>query len=743
MEMISEARRKKINSKFRELIKACEAFASEEDYRNISKAYEIAFKAELEKYKKSGDLNIMHSLEISLIAVNEIGLSTAAVISTLLHNLLETGALTLAEVKEEFGPTIATIVGGFRELSNLQTGKLSAQSENFRKLFLTIVDDIRVILIKVAHRLYDMRNYEQLSDVKQEIYLDEVTYLYIPIAHRLGLYNVKADFEELTMKYSHPKIYQSILDQIKASKTKQKTLLNDFLEPIQKELMRHGFDCTYKSRPKSVFSIWAKMKRNNLTFEDVYDLLAIRIISNSEKKNEKEDCWRIYSIVTDIYQPNPKRLRDWISTPKASGYESLHTTVKSPGGHWVEVQIRTTRMDEVAERGQAAHWRYKGFGNKKDSITWLNQVRDILENPEQLHFDEAFDSKEIKKSDKIFVFTPNGDVKQLPVGSTVLDFAYEIHSDVGSKCSGAKVNNKNVPIRHELNNGDKVEVITSKNQKPKLDWLSFVITNRAKGRIKRAMLEERFHEAEAGSEILKRKFKNWKIPFNDATIDRIIKFYKFKSSVDLYYLIATEKLDPIEIRDLFKENTDDKAAKKELQKAKKAGAEEALGTEQAEKQEDELGDILMINDKLKNVNYSLAKCCNPISGDSVFGFVTVGKGITIHRTNCPNAVQLLSKYKYRVIDVKWQDAAGDITSYIAKLKVIGKDSMGIVGDLTTMLSKNLKINMQSISVEAKDNGTFEAKLKLHIKDTTHLEGLIRQIQKMKGVEKVSREIGIK
>jgi len=731
--MISEARQKKINSTFRELLKACDAFATAEDVKIINKAYELAYQAELIKYKKESNINIMHSLEIALIAVNEIGLSSVSVVSLLLHNLLEADEITLKEIDKGFGSTVTTIVKGFFEVSNIQTGKLSAQSENFRKLFLTIVEDIRVILLKLAHRLYDMRNFEKLSDVKQEIYLDEVTYLYVPIAHRLGLYNVKSDLEELSMKYSHPKIYDSIQDKIQSTKTKQKTLLEDFIQPIQRELIKQGFNCEFKSRPKSVYSIWTKMKRQNLGFEEVYDFLAIRIISDSDKKTEKEVCWRIYSIVTDIYHPNPKRLRDWISTPKASGYESLHTTVKGPGDHWVEVQIRTKRMDEEAERGQASHWRYKGFGTKQDAETWLNQVRDILENPDQLHFDEAFDSNKIKKSDKIFVFTPNGDVKQLPVGSTILDFAYEIHTDVGSKCSGAKVNNRNVPIRHELKNGDKVEIITSKNQKPKLDWLSFVITNKAKGRIKRSMLEDKYKEAEVGNEIIRRKFKNWKIPFSDESISRIVNHYKFKSSVDLYYSVATEKLDVLGIRDLFKEAPDDRA---------KRADDLIVDIPTSEEKPSE--DFLIINEKLKDVNYSLAKCCNPISGDSVFGFVTVGKGITIHRTNCPNASNMLSRYQYRIIDVQWQDAAGNLTSYVAKIKINGKDSMGIIGDLTNLISKDLKVNMQSLSVDTNDkNQTFEAKIKIQIKDTIHLDELIHKIKKIKGVEKVSREVGLK
>jgi GTP pyrophosphokinase len=731
--MISDARKKKIEKKYQELLDICKTFSSKSDLENIEKAYDIAFKAELEKYKTTGELNIMHSLEIAQIAVNEIGLGAVAVCCTLLHNLVETNDITVAEIELKFGKNVATIVRGFFDVSNLNTGKISAQSDNFRKLFLTIVDDIRVILIKISHRLYDMRNYDKLSALKQEKYLDEVVHIYIPIAHRLGLYALKSDIEELSMKYSHPEIYNSIQNRIKASKTKQNVFLNEFINPIQRELISQGLDCEFKARPKSVSSIWTKMKRQNVSFEEVYDLFAIRIISNSKQSKEKEDCWRIYSVVTDIYQPNPKRLRDWISTPKASGYESLHTTVKGPNKHWVEVQIRSKRMDENAERGQAAHWRYKGFGSKEDSESWLNQVRDILDNPEQIQFDGAFDSQKLKKSNKIFVFTPSGDLKQLPTGSTVLDFAYEIHTNIGSKCNGARVNNKIVPIRHELNNGDKVEIITAKNQKPKLDWLNFVISSKAKTRIKRAMLEEKYKEAELGSEILKRKLKSWKIPFNDETVDKIIRQYKFKSSIDLYFSIATEKLDIVDVRKLLKDidnnNGNGKSQRIEYNQVK----------ELEKKTEKYAEDSLMINDKLKNVNYSLAKCCNPIIGDSVFGFVTVGKGITIHRVNCPNASQMLKKYRYRIIDVKWQDTEGIASSaFSVKIKVIGEDEIGIVGEITNTISKDLKVNMQSVSVETFDNGTFEGKIKVHIKDNKHLDELIHKLLKLKGVDKVSR-----
>ena len=723
--MIREDRRSEINQKYLELIESCNKFATESELKKIAKAYELAYKAEVRDLSNSKDLDILHAIEVSLVAVNEIGLGSVAVVSTLLHNLYESKEISQSEIQRKFDKNIAGIIAGFNRISNLQTTKISVQSENFRKLFLTLIDDIRVILIKIAHRLYDIRNYENLSEEKRSRYLDEVTHIYIPIAHRLGLYKIKSDLEELSMKYSHPEVYESLVAKIQASKTKQKSFLKEFINPIERELTVQGFDCEFKSRPKSVYSLWEKMKRQNVSFEEIYDIFAVRIITKSELKKEKEDCWRIYSIVTDIYSPNPKRLRDWITTPKATGYESLHTTVKDPNNKWVEVQIRSERMDKNAEMGQAAHWRYKGFGTKKDSESWLGQVRDILENPSQLNFDDNFVDKKNRPNEKIFIFTPVGDLKQLPTGSTVLDFAYEVHTQVGYFCSGAKVNNKVVPIRYILNNGDEVEIITSKNQKPKQDWLNFVITNKAKTRIKRALLEEKYKEAEAGNETIRRKFKNWKIVYNEESIDKTIKYFKFKTSVDFFYAVATEKIELSKIRKFLEGgNIEDIQQKKEHI------------VEVSKEMVKEKSDFLLIGDKLKNVNYSLAKCCNPIAGDDVFGFVTVGKGITIHRINCPNAAQMIEKYGYRIIEVKWQDAS-ETQSYITNIKVVGTDSIGIVGEITDVISKDFKVNMQSFSVKT-DKGLFEAKVKVQIKNHEHLDQLLHKLMNIKEVTKASR-----
>ncbi|MCF8234602.1 MAG: RelA/SpoT family protein [Bacteroidales bacterium] len=727
--MTEEEKKRHITERYLHLIDVCKSFVKKGDLQKINKAYEFALKAQLKEKNENGRLNIEHSIEVAIICVEKIGLGTTSVVCTLLHNLLEKDDAFAAEVEKKFGKTVSTIANGFRKLSGISTQKVSYQSENFRRLYLSLVDDIRVVLIKLAHRLHDMRVIQSHQKEKQKKILAEVNYIYIPIAHRLGLYSLKEELEEMMMRFEHKDIYEEISEKLQATRTKRNVFIHDFTEPIRKELIRQGFDVDIKGRPKSIHSIWNKMKKQNLQFEELYDLFAIRIISNSDKKNEKADCWRIYSIVTDLYEPNPKRLRDWISTPKASGYESLHTTVKATNEKWVEVQIRSKRMDELAEKGQAAHWRYKGFSNKKETEQWVNQVRDILENPNQIDFDEMSKSQLNAKSDKIFVFTPGGDLKKLERHSTVLDFAYEIHTDIGDKCSGASVNAKNVPIRHELKNGDKVQIITSNNQKPKYDWLNFVVTSKAKSKIKRAIFEEKFKEAEVGNEIIRRKFKNWKIPFNEESIDRLIKHYKFKSSIDLYYAIATEKIDLLKAKSLLTEESKTKGNGNHLPKKGVRPKQETLASPEAD-------DTLIIDEKLKDVNYNLAKCCNPVWGDPVFGFITIGKGITIHRINCPNATRLLAKYGYRIIDVKWK-AREDESCYQTYINVKGLDKMGIMGDVANAISNDLKVNMLSLNVNSKKE-KFEGRIKVQVRDIDHLDQLLHRLTKIPGIESARR-----
>lgn len=722
-----DSNNKRIREIYRELLGFCQPFIKRDEVGKLRRAYEMVLHYHRPNWEVSGEDYVYHSIGVARIALKELNLGITSVICSLLHNVVDEFNIGLEDIEKEFGPDVALILEGFTRLSEVQTEKISVHSDNFRKLYLSLVKDIRVILIKLAHRLHDMRNFESLAEHKREKFLQEVNHIYIPISHRLGLYHIKNELEELWMKYSQPSIFSNLARKIKDSRVKQKAFIQDFISPIDRELYSQGFKFEIKGRPKSIHSIWRKMKRQNVEFEEVYDLFAIRIIVDAPKKDDKSVCWKVYSIVTDIYQPNPKRLRDWISTPKASGYESLHTTVFGPNGKWVEVQIRTLRMDEVAEKGLAAHWKYKEGGGKKEQDEWMTRIREVIENPESEKEEMRDFTKVELYSDNIFVFTPEGDLRKLPNGATVLDFAYDIHTSVGDMCSGARVNNRIVPIRHILRNGDKVEVITSKNQRPKLDWLNFVVTNKAKNKIKRSIKEEKFQEAELGKEILRRKLRNRKIQFNEAIVDKLIKQYKLESSVDLYYLIAIEKIDLTDIKKTIGLGSGE---------GSKPSQKEVDGKTQPKQTAPEK-DFMLIDDSIDNLDYELAKCCSPISGDAVFGFVTVGKGITIHRINCPNARQMLSKYNYRVIDVKWRKTDENKT-YLTTIQVTGSDEVGILNNITSVISSDFKVNMVSLKVDTAKDGKFDAQFKLSVKDTGHLDGLIHRLQKIKGVKKAVR-----
>ncbi len=727
--MIQQETNRKIKANYLQLLRLCKPFIKKKELPEVRKAFEFILDYHRKDWEETGEDYLYHSIEVAKIALEELNLGTTSVICSLLHNVIDGERVTVKTIRDTFGDEIAVIVDGYTKLSNIRTEKISVHSGNFRELYLSLVKDIRVILIKLAHRLFDMRNFDKLSDGQKTRYINEVKHIYIPIAHRLGLYHIKEELEELWLKNVHPAVYASIAKKIRESKKKQIAYIQDFINPLERELIKQGFDFEIKGRPKSIYSIWRKMKKQNVSFEQVYDIFAIRIIVDTDRKHEKADCWKIYSIVTDIYPPNPKRLRDWISSPKASGYESLHTTVMGPEGRWVEVQIRSKRMDEIAEKGLAAHWRYKEGGGKEEQMEWMNTIRAVIENPGGKKSLEKKDLAKIELyQDKIFVFTPENDLRKFPKGATVLDFAYDIHTSVGDMCSGARVNGKIVPIRYELQNGDKVEIITSKSQKPKEDWLQFVVTNKAKSKIKRSLKEEKFREAEIGKEILRRKLRNRKIQFTDSVIDRLIKQYKLQSSIDLYYLIAIEKIDVSDIKKTLEEGQrQEEQSGQETQQPKKV-LKPIAGQE---------GDYMVIGDDIGNLNYELAKCCNPISGDAVFGFVTVGKGITIHRVNCPNAAQLLSKYNYRVIDVKWRKS-DETKTYLAVLRVTGDDRVGILNKITEIISNDLKVNMVSLNVESKGDGKFDGRFKVRVRDTGHLNTLLHKIMKVEGVNKAVR-----
>jgi GTP pyrophosphokinase len=697
-----------------------------EELQLLDKAYQFALELYGDRVHLSGELLIAHSVSIARIAVEEMGLGINSVIAALFHDLLTQQLTDLEVIKKQFGPLISGMVASYARISELPTDKVSLQSDTFRKLFLAVIDDIRVILLKLAHRLRDLRTIEKLPADYQARYIAEVDHLYSPIAHRLGLYRVKKELEDLSMRFKQPDVYLQIAQKIRETESKRNAFINEFIAPIQRELFRQGFSFEIKGRPKSIPSIWAKMLKQDVEFEQVFDLFAIRIIINTPPSSEKSDCWKVYSIVTNIYPPNPKRLRDWISTPKASGYESLHTTVKGQNERWVEVQIRSARMDEVAEKGQAAHWRYKGFASKEDTDRWLMQVRDIVEHPEQLAFDELENARKVEKqSKKVFVFTPTGDLKELESGSTVLDFAFDIHTNVGYACTGARVNNKIVPLKQVLQNGDKVEIITSKAQKPKMDWLNMVVTSKAKNKIKRALKEDEYLMAENGNEILRRKFKNWKIPFIDENIDKLIRKYKLSSSIDLYCLIYQEKIDLIEIKRFLTGELEKPEEQKPAQVKEKASSDKSVP-----QPEDE---VLMLDSNLRKVNYKLAKCCNPAPGDSVFGFVTISRGITIHRDDCPNAHQLLTRFGYRKIDVRWKGFEKQDSSKVT-IQVTGKDRIGIMNDISQVISNEMKVNMQGVKIDVR-KGEFNGIIKLMVSEDYSINDLLQRIARISGISK--------
>lgn len=702
----------------------------------IDDAYRYAMEKYDGKYMVSGKAYMYHLIDMARIAVVEVGLAYVSVISSFLHGITYKANVSLSEIEAKFGKNVAVILDGFDKVSQIKTEKVAYNSDSFRVLFLSLVQDIRVVLLKVVHRLYDVRNQEDIDAERLKKYFDEIKYLYTPIAHRLGLYTIKAEFEEKVMLYEIPEVYREIEGKLKASQDKQKQTAESFLQPVvkaldaERERTKKGdtykFSYSVKWRLKSIPSIYAKMKAQNVPFEQVYDLFAARIIVDCSLKDEKECCWIVYSIITNIYKPNLDRLRDWITIPKASGYESLHITVNYDEKTWFEVQIRTERMDKIAEEGQAAHYLYKAKGSKPDSQEWLTKVREMLENPDQLLFQSSFQNT--YKSDKIFIFTPEGDLKQLPIGSTVLDFAYEIHSRVGDTCNGARVNGRVVPIRYVLNNGDKVEIITSKKQSPRADWLNYVTTDKAKNKIRRFLKEEEMRESELGRGLLHRRLKNWKFPITEEVVNMLVKEFKVESTLQLYHEISTEQIDLADVKKFLTAEFAEKEEKQEkvLTEYVETGKKEDGGKEEC----------LSIGQDIDNVNYRLAKCCNPIPGDSVFGFVTTEGSITIHRSNCPNAKGLYQRYGYRIINVKWNGIDAGVS--LATIRITGADVMGLLGKITKVVSEDLQVNMKNIVFNADKQGLFEGKIVLQIPNVESLDRLITKLKSINGINNVVR-----
>ncbi|MBK8342988.1 MAG: bifunctional (p)ppGpp synthetase/guanosine-3',5'-bis(diphosphate) 3'-pyrophosphohydrolase [Bacteroidetes bacterium] len=676
-----EKEKKLILKEYKNLLRGLRNNMTGAERKQIRLAFEMAVDAHKNMRRKSGEPYIIHPLRVAQIVVNEMGLGATAAICALLHDVVEDTELTLDDIKREFGIKVSRIIDGLTKVSGVFDLTSSIQAENFKKLLLTLADDVRVILIKIADRLHNMRTMDSMPRKKQLKIASETLYLYAPLAHRLGFYAIKSELEDLGMKYQEAEAYKDIAKRL------------------------------------------AETKRERTR----YDLFAIRIILETPVDHEKADCWRVYSMVTELYHPNPDRLRDWISTPKANGYESLHTTVMGPKGKWVEVQIRTRRMDEIAEKGFAAHWKYKEGSNDKALDTWLREIRELLRNPEFNALEFLDDFRLNLFSKEIYVFTPKGDLKILPQGATALDFAFEIHTDVGYHCIGAKVNHRLIPISHMLNNGDQVEIITSKKQKPNEDWLNFLITSRARSKVKNALKEEKRAVAAEGKILLEKRLKNIKAEFFDKNIQLLMEYYHQPTSMELYYRISTKDITLKELKDFVVQGG--KLIPPVVDK------DQAVDYERLEKIATSNAELLIFDNAMDNIKYSLAKCCNPIVGDDVFGFITINEGIKIHKTNCPNATELMSKYGYRIVKTRWTQQK-DI-AFLTGIKVTGLDDVGLVNKVTNIISGDMKLNMQSLFMDAKD-GLFEGTIKTFVKNTEQLETLLRKLRSMKGVISVTR-----
>ena len=701
----------------------------------IDKAYRFCLEKYDGRYLVSGKAYMFHLIEMARIAVLEVGLGYVSVTASFLHGIDYKEDVSLAELEKLFGKTVAVVLEDFSQLSKLDTEKVAYNSDNFQVLFLSLVDDMRSVLLKVVHRVYDVRNQNDVDADRLARYFHEIKYIYIPILHRLGLYKLKAELEEKLMLYENPEMFNEIKAKIEATQEARRHTAERFLAPIKEGLdnerertkkgNKYKFSYSIKWRLKSIPSIYAKMRAQNVPFEEVYDLMAARVIIDCALKDEQECCWGVYSVISNLYEPMPERLRDWITKPKASGYESLHTTVKYDDKQWFEVQIRTTRMDEIAETGQAAHYLYKG--ERQSDEDWLLHVRQVLENPYMVSFDTSY--KKTHKSDKIFIFTPEGDLKQLPIGSTVLDFAYEVHTRVGETCNGARINGRMVPIRHPLTNGDRVEIITSKKQSPRADWLNVVVTEKAKNKIRRYLKEEELKESEMGKGMLQRRLKNWKLPFSETVVDMLVKEFKLENSLQLYHQISTEKIDIADVKRFLAAKFGESAEKSEKPVPEQI---ESLKKEMSSEMEESLS----IGEDIDNVTYKLAKCCHPIPGDRVFGFVTSDGTISIHRVNCPNAKSMQQRYGYRIIKVKWNGIEDNGSQ--ATIRIIGRDVMGLLGKITKVISEDLQVNMKNIAFNSDKEGFFEGKIVLQIADLESLELLMEKIKTIEGIVEVVR-----
>lgn len=728
-----EEEKKEIVRQYRALLRILKPKLKHGDRELLRLAFEMAADAHKTMRRKSGEPYILHPIAVARIAAEEVGLGVRSTICALLHDTVEDTDLTLDDIEIAFGPEIARIIDGLTKIANVVDTNTSQQAENFKKILLTLTDDPRVILIKLADRLHNMRTMDSMKREKQLKISSETVYVYAPLAHRMGLYAIKTEMEDLAMKYLEPEIYKEIAKKLAETKRERTRYINEFIRPIKDGLQRAGLKTEVYGRPKSIHSIWNKMKNKGVTFEEVYDLFAIRVILDSAQEKEKEDCWKAYSMITDMYSPSPERLRDWLSNPKSNGYEALHTTVMGPTGKWVEVQIRSKRMNEIAEKGLAAHWKYKeGTADENRFDKWFTQIREVL-TQDVSSIDFLQDFKTSFLAEEIYVYTPRGDVKMLPIGATALDFAFSVHSAVGSKCIGAKVNHKLVPISHKLRSGDQIEIITSNKQKPTEDWLNYVITSKAKAKIKDALKEEKRKIGEDGKYALQKKLADMGASFSQSNIDEVTAFYKLASQLDLYYQIAVKAID---LKDM-KEEMQVVGDKLVIPKPVKVEPETRSGETETQKPSNKPSDneLIIFGESSDRIVYTLANCCKPIPGDDVFGFVSTGKGLIIHRTNCANAARLLSNFGHRVVKTKW--AKNKEISFLTGVKIVGLDDVGVIHKITNLISGEMKVNIAALTVEAKE-GVFEGNVKLYVHDKEELDELVVRLKKLPGIESVER-----
>lgn len=731
-EEVIEEEKKEIAKQYKELLKISYRTLSAKDKKLIRSAFDVAVDAHKEQRRKSGEAYIFHPIAVAKIVASEIGLDATSIAAALLHDVVEDTEYTLADLEQMFGETVARIVDGLTKISQMPyDGDVSLQAENFRKMLLTLNEDIRVIIIKIADRLHNMQTMDSMPSHKQVKIASETLYIYAPLAHRIGLYNIKTELEDLGLKYTEPEVYHDILGKIKESKEEQDTYIKDFSKVIKDSLNAEKLNYEIKGRPKSIFSIRRKMIAQNVTFDEVYDKFAVRIIYKSDPENEKFLAWKIYSIVTDHFRPNPMRLRDWISSPKSTGYEALHITVMGPKGRWVEVQIRSERMNEIAEKGYAAHYKYKNEEKEDGGLDdWLNKLQETLENAETNAVDFVEEFKLNLYAKEIFVFSPKGDLYSLPKGATALDFAFQVHTEVGLHTRGAKVNGKLVPLSHQLKSGDQLEIMTSEKSKPSANWLDYVTTGRARSKIKSSLKDEKKQIAEEGKVVLARKLKSLKITMDQNTINQLVNFFKLKTSLDLFYRVGAGIIDYQKLKD-FAASRNNAFISFFKNRIRKPSIPEDINKDEITVRYDQL----VFGKEEEKLDYKMANCCNPIPGDDVFGFVTVNEGIKVHKQNCPNALQMQSNYSYRIMPAKWIDSTQ--REFTAVLKITGIDKMGLVNELTKIISNNLHIDMKSVHFDT-DDGIFNGKITVVVKNKSILDNLVKNIKKINGIDKVSR-----